>query len=138
MRQVRHFSHTADIRIQVEADSLEELFLAGASVISDLLKPDFCQEHKAFSVLKKIDVRSPDITALMIDFLSDLLTHSYTSKSIFCHIEMRRLTDQMVNATISGCPVDGFDEDIKAVTYHEANILKNKSGNWETMLILDI
>jgi len=29
-------------------------------------------------------------------------------------------------------------EDIKAVTYHEAEVKKKKDGIWETMLIFDI
>ena len=31
-----------------------------------------------------------------------------------------------------------FDEDIKAVTHHEANVFKNEHNNFETIIIFDI
>ena len=34
--------------------------------------------------------------------------------------------------------VDAFDEDIKAVTYHEANIEENEEGVLQTTIIFDI
>ena len=39
---------------------------------------------------------------------------------------------------LSGTRINNFDEEIKAVTYHEANVIKNKKGLWETCIIFDI
>ena len=43
-----------------------------------------------------------------------------------------------VRAELAGRAVDGFGEDIKAVTYNEAEIRRNAAGNLETMLVFDI
>jgi SHS2 domain-containing protein len=38
---------------------------------------------------------------------------------------------------IRGCPVDHFNDDIKAVTYHGAEVV-NDAGKWRTPVIFDI
>jgi SHS2 domain-containing protein len=43
-----------------------------------------------------------------------------------------------VIATIKGNRVSYFDEDIKAVTYHEAAVKQNNEGQLETVIIFDI
>ena len=37
-----------------------------------------------------------------------------------------------------GFDIEEFDDDIKAVTYHEAEVRKNGKGNLETYMIFDI
>ncbi len=79
-----------------------------------------------------------DRTTLLIDFLSELLTLAYTEKAIFCYVHIEKMSETQINAIVSGALVDGFEEDVKAVTYHEANVQKNETGNWETIVIVDI
>jgi len=43
-----------------------------------------------------------------------------------------------VRAELARRPVDGFGEDVKAVTYHEAEIRRNAAGGFETRLVFDI
>ena len=47
-------------------------------------------------------------------------------------------TRQTIIADISGIPVNEFDEEIKAVTYHEAHVSKINDKQWETYIIFDI
>ena len=35
-------------------------------------------------------------------------------------------------------PIETFDEDVKAVTYHEAQVKKNEKNNYEVTIIFDI
>jgi len=43
-----------------------------------------------------------------------------------------------VRAELRGQPVGAFGEDVKAVTYHEAEIRLNAAGGFETRLVFDI
>jgi len=43
-----------------------------------------------------------------------------------------------LDARLFGAHVRKFDEDIKAVTYHEANITHSPTGEFETMIVFDI
>ena len=138
MHKIQYLPHTADMRIKLEAGSLESLFRAGAISIAEMLQPGFSLHPNEEKIKRVIAVNSVDTTTLLIDFLSDLLTLSYTEKAIFCEVKIEEMTDNSVVAKVYGKRVDGFEEDIKAVTYHEAEVRKNRMGNWETLVIIDI
>jgi SHS2 domain-containing protein len=139
MRHFKFLSHPADVRLKIEGDTLDELFTAGMEGMFDFIKKGFCPTAKEFSISENIKFSSLDVTALLIDFLSTLLTFSQEKKVIFCRVKFLKLTDTEIEAEVSGVKVDSFDEDLKAVTYHEAEIKKNpKTGFYETLIIFDI
>ncbi len=70
--------------------------------------------------------------------MSEVLTYTYEEKAIFSKVEFIKLEDKELSGIVYGENVQGFDEDIKAVTYHEAEVKKNKKGNWETIIVFDI
>ena len=137
MKKIEYLPHTADIRVKIESDSLEGLFHAGFQAMAEVIKKE--NENKdSNKITRKIEVKSMDITVLLIDFLSAVLTETHIGQVSFFDLEILNLSDQSIVALIKGCPVDHFDEDIKAVTYHEADVVKNEKGNWETLIIFDI
>ena len=75
---------------------------------------------------------------MLIDFLSDVLSISYIENAIYCTVKILKFSDYTIKAEISGMNVEIFDEEIKAVTYHEASIKKNNNNLWETYIIFDI
>lgn len=138
MNNYSYHSHTADVIMIVRAESLNKLFETAMRGTSNLLKNNFCNQSPQSSTEKRIVVHSVDIIALLIDFLSEVLLNSHINKTIYCSLNIVKLTDQEIEASISGTPVEYFDEDIKAVTYHEANVFKNKDNQWEATIIFDI
>ncbi len=140
MKSYQFFSHVADVRLKVEADSLEDLFTVALEGMCNLVKKDASEiKTTPEGMLKeKIEISSIDTTSLLIDFLSEILTYTQVNKAIYCKVKFEELTENFLKATIYGTNVDGFDEDIKAVTYHEAEIKKNEKGNFETIIIFDI
>ena len=95
-------------------------------------------EFKSVEVVKKINLSATDTTSLLIDFLSEALTYSQEERAVFTKVLFSDLDEKNIAAEIYGQTVDDFGEDIKAVTYHEANVVKNNRGNWETVIIFDI
>lgn len=139
MRRFKLLSHTADVRLKVEGDSLEELFTAAMEGMFEFAKHGFCATDKNFPISENIKISSGDITALLIDFLSEILTLSQEKKAIFCRLEFVKLIETEVEVRVLGAEVEKFNEDIKAVTYHEADIKKNpKTGLYETNIVFDI
>lgn len=131
--------HTADVRLQVTGLTLEELFRSALKGMAHLQKKDFCEEEKTgFSLEENIKVRSTDQTSLLIDFLSEVLTSSHINKVIYCQVNFDKLSATELSATIKGDRVDYFEDDIKAVTYHEAEIIENEDLQLETVVIFDI
>ena len=138
MKRHKVLGHTADVRLWVEADSLIELFEVALEGMAGLIKDSRDEKQPSRNVKESIDINAPDQTALLIDFLSEALTLSHNRKAVFDAVEIEKLTEQNLKGTISGYQSDGFDEDIKAVTYHEAEIRKNENGSFETVIDFDI
>ncbi len=138
MNHYSYHSHTADIQMKVQAATLNALFEMAMLGMSNLLKNDFCNQQVNGIFEKQLYVRSADTTGLLIDFLSEVLLQSNIEKIIFCNLNVVKLTDQEIEATLWGMQVSHFDEDIKAVTYHDANVFQNENYEWEATIIFDI
>ena len=129
--------HTGDIRLKVKANNLKELFVAALEGMNSILKRDYNRKNKMHIVTQEIAVLSHDATALLIDFLSEVLTLSYIHQVIFYRVDFIEFHENSIHAKLSGTRVDKFTEDIKAATYHEAEI-KKTNGKWQTTVVFDI
>jgi SHS2 domain-containing protein len=139
MYHFQFLPHTADICLRLEADSLEELFLAALLGMNETLLPGACQRHdNSLNLSHELDMRSIDRAALLVDFLSEALTQSYIANTLFCELNIERLDDDRLQAVILGKNVEGFHDDIKAVTYHNAQVNKDEQGRWTATLVFDI
>ncbi len=136
MKNFELIEHTADVRLKIEASTLEELFEIALSGMAEIIKKDVCQNE--CTIQKEINLNSIDPTALLVDFLSEVLSITHSEKIVFCKINFEELIDTKIRCIVFGAKVDGFDEDIKAVTFHEAEIKKTSKGNFETIIIFDI
>jgi SHS2 domain-containing protein len=129
--------HTADVRLKVRGETLEELFKQAVLGMNQILSAGWQSKVKNQKSKAKIKVKSVDITSLLIDFLNEILAKSQANKSIYSVLSLK-IRDSSLESEIYGFPVSYFTEDIKAVTYHEAEIKKNEQGNFETIIIFDI
>jgi SHS2 domain-containing protein len=131
--------HTADVRLFVSASTLEELFRSALEGMGEIQRKGLCDGNELlYDVHEKLEVHSGNMTTLLVDFLSDVLTLSHIRKAVFCKVEIFFLTDTELSAVISGQRVMDYDEDIKAVTYHEAEIMSSREYHFETMILFDI
>lgn len=137
MRSYKIIEHTADIRLNIKASSYQELFQASLEGMNQILQKGFCKKYSDFSIKSEITLTSPDTTSLLIDFLSDVLTQVHIQNAIFCKVVFKKLTTKSLSAFIYGQKVKKFDEDIKAISYHEAEIIKEGEG-FKTNIIFDI
>ncbi|MFH1426759.1 MAG: archease [Candidatus Kerfeldbacteria bacterium] len=143
MKKFEFIGHTADIRMKVAGATQEELFASAFEGLSELLSKSFCKDSSAErkdaeAVEVGIAIDSPDMTALLVDFLSEVLLNSHEQKAVFCTVDFSSITETALTATLKGSSIDGFDDDVKAVTYHEADIVKNADGEYETIIVFDI
>ncbi len=129
-------SHTADLRMRISGRNYEELFKAALLGMSRILKE---RELKTVKKIKRvIKVSSLDYNALLVDFLNKVLYESQTRKEIYFDVKFKKLLPKLLEAEIFGSKIARFDEDIKAVTYHEMEVKKRPDGFLETIIIFDI
>lgn len=130
--------HVADVRLNVRGKSLKELFSAALEGMNRIMNNEYEKQLNRHLFAKEIKIVSTDPTSLLIDFLSDILTLSHINKAIFYTIERMEIYDNSLNAFILGAKAFGFEKDIKAVTYHGANVKQNDKGEYETTIVFDI
>ncbi len=137
MKSVRVLSHTADVRLQIKANSRHELYRAGILGLSQIISPR--KKIKNYQRSRKIQISSIDFTTLFIDLLNEILTYIHIDKCIYDHIKTLNITkDHTVMVELEGYPISDFSRDVKAVTYHEAEIKQSAAGIYQTVIILDI
>jgi SHS2 domain-containing protein len=102
--------------------------------MTESLKPEMSE----IIAKRTIKISSPDLGALLIDFLSEVLYLIQTNKEIYTNINFKKLTDTELEGKLTGTKTKRFGEDIKAVTYHNLDIRQEKDGTWEATILFDI
>lgn len=137
--------HIADLKLRIFGSSHEELFknaLAGMFQAAGPAAPA-CRRNRGrllcseLPIKRKISVESDDLDSLLVDFLSEALYLSDSKNEAYLDAKILRLTDKKVEAEIRGVKVNNFDDEIKAVTYHELEI-KKVGDHFETVIVFDI
>ena len=137
MRSFHFEAHTADIRMRISGETLPELFKVAMEGMAELISKGSVKKGK-FLASYDIFVSSENSTFLLIDFLSEILTLSHIHHMIFGEVEFLKFDETALKARIGGRKVKKFEEDLKAVSYHEAGIRKNSHGLYETVIVFDI
>lgn len=138
MRHHRLRPHAADTRLQITADSLAELFEGAVDGLSEIMKHGATRKKGDPSIIAEVDISSRDVNALLVDFLNDLLAKNIIENAIYFDIIELELEGNRAIAKVCGIKVDSFDEDVKAVTHHGAQIQFHIDGTYEVELVLDI
>ncbi|MBI4119674.1 MAG: archease [Parcubacteria group bacterium] len=130
-------SHTADLRIRVFGENINELFQNAAFALAAILHPEVVHEVRRSTVKATITVSGQDQNVLLVDFLNAILAKSQIEKAVYPTVVFRAFGGN-VEAEISGHRVHRFEEDVKAVTHHEAEIKENRNRILETNLVMDV
>lgn len=128
--------HTGDAKIRAFGKTKEELFLNAMRGMFGLVGPK--GKIKNEKAKRTIKIVSSDYNALLVDFLSEVNYLMQTEREVYEDIKFEKFTDTELEAELLGQKVEGFGEEVKAVTYHGLQIKKNREGLWEATIILDI
>lgn len=135
MKKFEILEHKADLKIRVFGRDKKELFKNALIGMSSGLRPKVKTQK---SKVKTIKIQSPDLNALLVDFLSEVLYLTQVNKEIYNTAKFKKFSTQKIEAEISGKKAERFEEDIKAVTYHNLDIHQREDGSWEATILFDI
>ena len=138
MGNYKLIDHTADIGISVEGKDLEDLFATAAcAMISQMIDLDKIKNKET----KKIELEGADLEDLLVRWLNELLFLS-DNGYIFKKFNIETLKETSLLASLEGEKIDfrkiPLKQQIKAATYHQLEIKKDNSGNWQTTIIFDV
>lgn len=128
--------HTADIRLQVSAQSYPDLYKESLIAVMSLLHDSAGVTD--LNVKRQIVISAPDSTTLLIDFLNEALSLAHIHKEVYFDLDQKVINHQNLDVRVIGASVNQFYHDVKAVTFHEADINKVNNDLWQVNLILDI
>jgi SHS2 domain-containing protein len=132
------FDHTADVGLHVSARTLPELFSNAAIGMQSLM---VAPEQVSPQVSREISTQGRDLVALLIAWLSEFIFLFDTEYLLFKHVEISDFTGTSIKAVAYGEPYDASRHElgsaIKAVTWHEAQILPEAEG-YNARIIFDI
>jgi SHS2 domain-containing protein len=128
MKKFEFLSHTADVKIKVYGKNLKEIVNNSLLALKSFWKPKLTKTK----IEKEIKIESNNEVNLLIDFLSEVLAETYIEKAIFVkflpqinpdfHADKRGLYS--LSGKIIGYKFIFLSKDIKAITYHQANLQK--------------
>jgi SHS2 domain-containing protein len=138
MKSFQIISHTADVRIKTQAGDIESLFEVALEGLVSILNPDHHSTNNEDLITIDISVSSVDKTSLLIDFLSEALTQMYIRHALIKKVKFHEFSDKFLSASFMAFTISNFTVDVKAVTYHEAEIKINNLDEYECTIVLDI
>ena len=138
MGSFQEIDHTADKGIKIEGGSLQDIFETSVVGLAHMFREDLAKDSETASESYIVEVESEDVTGLLVDFLSEVLTLSHIHHMVFLKADIVLLEETNIRAKVYGQKVDHFDEDIKAVTYHKADIRQKEDETYETYIVFDI
>jgi SHS2 domain-containing protein len=120
MKKFEFLSHTADVKIKVYGKNLKEIINNSLLALKSFWKPKLTKTK----IEKEIKIESNNEVNLLIDFLSEVLAETYIEKAIFIKFEPQELVSYSLSGKIIGYKFTSLSKDIKAITYHQANLQK--------------
>ncbi len=126
--------HTADHALKIFGRNLKELFTAAAEGMTSLMVAD--RSGIAEDITKTITLEAIDSESLLVEWLSDL---AYWAEEllIFKFFRIHNITENALDASAIGGKVPAVEKHIKAVTYHNLNIVKTHQG-LEVIITFDV
>ena len=134
----REIEHTADLGIEVEADSAADLFsCAGLALFSLMVRPEGVKARE----IREETVSAEGWEALLHEWLSRLLHRFLLDGFIAVTITVLEIDEAHIHARLTGEKLDyerhDFETEIKAVTYHKLSV-RNDNDHWTAQVIFDV
>lgn len=126
--------HTADVRVRIVAGDERALFEEGAAALRTVAGPEI---ERGPAEPLTITVDAHDLTSLLVDFLNELVWLLAVRHVVATAVDVVQLSPERLVATVTLAPAARWSRDVKAVTYHDADV-RFADGSWTTTLVLDI
>jgi len=128
--------HVGEVRMRVDAPSRAELLAEAGRALAQLSVGSE-ELPSANESPETVELQAIDPTALLVDWLNELLFRSETQLKIFVEFSFDRLADRELRASMRGVRVDELRTVVKAATLHDLEFEEQPDGIFAT-LVLDV
>ena len=127
--------HAADWALRVRGRDLRELLISAARGMVSLIVAD--PAALPSDVEQTIELESIDAESLLVDWLSELAYWAEAEMLVFHRFELHKVTPTSLRATVRGDHASELTKHIKAVTYHNLEIIETPEG-LEATVVFDV
>jgi SHS2 domain-containing protein len=124
--------HTGDRALRIYGINLEELLLNAARGLNSIMLSDHITGPGRQE--KFIELEAMDMEGLLVDWLSELAYWAEIEMLIFHEFKIESVSPNHLRAKIYGSPVKQLAKHIKAVTYHNLEIVQSSAGLTATVV----
>lgn len=135
MEKFKFLDHPTDLKIQAFGTTEEELFTTAALGLMNFLYPKHVSIED-YETKEKIRIKSSNLKALMVDWLSELLYLSDDRDVCYNRFDFDKATETEIVAVAFGRRVRS-KENIKAVTYNDLAI-EHIGGRWKATIRFEL
>ena len=129
--------HTGEVAVRLRAPTPAALLAEAGRALAELMLGDDDGARAAASVGATVEVRAPDLTTLLIDWLNELVFRSDVDKAVYTEFEIARASEREVAARVRGVAEPTLKTAVKAATFHGAHV-SQEGGAYVATVILDV
>ena len=133
--EFEEIEHTADWALRVQGQDLAGLFVNAARGMSSLLVQELAEIP--IEVEKHFELEADDAESLLVNWLSELAYWAETEGIVFGEFELYHVTPTHLQAAVRGGHMSDLQKHIKAVTYHNLEIVEADDG-LEATVVFDV
>jgi SHS2 domain-containing protein len=141
MGEFRFVEHTADVAIEVSAETLPELFRVAGIALREIVYGQVSVRNREQKI---VELEADTLEELLVDFLNELNYYLLVRQWIYRELKVVELKDypeqKYVKAILLGEPVQPerheVQVEIKAATFHQLEI-RREAGKYRTMIVFD-
>lgn len=127
--------HTADWSLRVSGVDWAALLRHAAQGMSSLIVGEL--SAVPLTEQRTISLEAFDAETLLVDWLSELAYWAETEMLVFTEFELQQVAATRLLAVVRGGPVPELLKHIKAVTYHNLEIVRTDAG-MEVTIVFDV
>ena len=127
--------HTADWALRIRGRNLSELLINAARGMSSLLVSELADI--SVTQEERVEVEAYDAESLLVNWLSELAYWAEAEGIVFCEFNLQQVTPTHLQAVVRGGHVADLQKHIKAVTYHDLEIVETDDG-LEVTVVFDV
>jgi SHS2 domain-containing protein len=128
----KEIEHTADNALLVSGGTWEELLENAAHGMNSLMVSDV--SAIGAQIQKQVIVEAPDAEGLLVEWLSELAYWAEKELLVFTRFEFQEVTSKTAQARLYGGRAKKVQKHIKAVTYHDLEVVKTDKGLTATVV----
>jgi len=144
-KKYKVIDHPSDIGIEAYGKDQKELFENAAYGMMDMMyetskyeiTKSRISEEKSVLGHFSINVSAENLESLLINWLSELLYLADSKKVALSYYDITKINDKELEAKVLGVKIIGVKRFIKAATYNQLEIKKEK-GSWKSRIVFDV